>query len=48
MTLLDRWFGFLNTGLKPELEKFITKGKDFFEDLNIEKKGKEFAEKTKT
>lgn len=48
LTLLDRLFGFLNKELKPEVEKFISKGKDFLEDLNVEEKGKELVEKTKT
>ena len=47
-TLLDRLFGFLNNELKPEVEKFISEGKEYLEDLNVEEKGKELLEKAKT
>jgi hypothetical protein len=46
-SFLDRLFGFLDNELKPEVNKFISKGKDFLEDLELEKKGKEIVEKTK-
>lgn len=48
LTFLDRLFGFLNNELKPEVEKFISEGKEYLEDLNVEEKGKELLEKTKT
>ena len=47
VTFLDRLFGFLNKGLKPEVENFISKGKDYLEELELEKKGKEIVEKAK-
>ena len=47
VTFLDRLFGFLNKELKPEVEHFISKGKDYLEELELEKKGKEIVEKAK-
>jgi hypothetical protein len=44
VTFLDRLFGFLN---RPEVENFISKGKDYLEELELEKKGKEIVEKAK-
>ena len=48
LTLLDRLFGFFNNELKPEVEKFISEGKEYLEGLKVEEKGKELVEKTKT
>ena len=46
-SFLDRIFAFLNKEIKPEVETFIEKGKDYLEELELEKKGKELAEKAK-
>ena len=48
LTLLGRLFGFFNNELKPEVEKFISEGKEYLEGLKVEEKGKELVEKTKT